>query len=262
MNTSAGGASAKHSGFSAHAVHKNSAAASATALQAWRSVSRPEGSSRARVRGFFASSSRSAMRLNPSATKRAQVKASTTNPRVRHVTATSRNATSRPSSANGSANTVCGSLTKLTYRTRSDSPRKVCPSKARPPPASELNPQLLPHRINPPLGVRIHDDSIRPLAREALLFPFAGRVDPHLGPERECPARVIEHVDRPHGEAHVALGVDVVQGHPPRLLRVPYVHVLVEHDDHLGQRHQPLAPQSVHHLVGLARILLVDAHEH
>src|SRR5205823_3088566 len=137
------------------------------------------------------------------------------------------------------------------------SPPKVCPSRSTPPPPSpappppppppEPHPQLLPPRLHPPLGVRIHDDSIRPLAREALFLPFAGRVDPHLGPERECPARVIEHVDRPHGEAHVALGVDVVQRHPPRLLRVPHVHIPVEHDDHLGQRHQPLAPQSVHH---------------
>src|SRR5256885_5694486 len=181
MNTTAGGASAKHNGFRAHAVQRNSAAASPTALQAWRSVRRPEGSSRARVRGFFASSSRSAMRLNPSATNRAQVKASTTRPRVRHVTATSRDATSRPSSANGSVNTVCGSLTKLTYRTRSDSPRNVCPSNVRPPPASELNPQLLPHGIDSLSRLRVHHDPVEPLPREALFLPFASRVDPHLG---------------------------------------------------------------------------------
>src|SRR2546421_8241247 len=108
------------------------------------------------------------------------------------------------------------------------SPPKVCPSRstppatspafARPPAPSELNPQLLPHRIDAPLGLRVHHDSIRPLAREAFLFPFAGRVDPHLGPERESPARVIKHVDRPQAEAHVAVGADVVQRHPPRLL--------------------------------------------
>src|SRR5437762_6692082 len=203
MNTSAGGASAKHSGFSAHAVQRNSAAASATALQACRSVRRPEGSSRSRVRGFFASSSRSAMRLNPSATNRAQVKARTTRPRVRHVTATSRDAMSRPSSANGSANTVCGSLTKLTYRSRSDSPRNVWPSRARPsppstalhrpPPASELNPQLLPHGVDSRSRRRVHHDPVRPLAREAFLLPLARRVDPHFRPEREAPARSEEH---------------------------------------------------------------------
>ncbi len=114
MNTRASEASAKHSGFSAHAVARNTTAATTTATHACRSVSRPDGSSRARVRGFRASSSRSAMRLNPRATNRAQVKASTTSPSVRHVSAVSRDATTNPSSANGSANTVCGSLTKLT----------------------------------------------------------------------------------------------------------------------------------------------------
>src|SRR5207248_10892128 len=205
MNTSAGGASAKHSGFSAHAVQRNSAAASATALQACRSVRRPEGSSRPRVRGLRASSSRSAMRLNPSATNRAQVKARTTRPRVPHVTATSRDATSRPSSANGSANTVCGSLTKFAYRTSRLSPPKVCPSRSspppsstalhRPPPPSELNPQLLPHHVDPPLGLRIHHDPVRPLPREPLFLPFARRVDSHLGAVREAAARMVQHVD-------------------------------------------------------------------
>src|SRR5438874_10676897 len=206
MNPSAGGASAKHSGLGATAVQRNSAAARATAIQAWRSVSRPDGSLRPRVRGFFASSSRSAIRLNASATNRAQVNASTTRPSTRHVSAVSRDATSTPSRANGRANTVCGSLTKLTYRTRSDSPRNVCPSRARPsppstalhrpPPASELNPQILPHRVHAPLRLRIHHDPIRPLAREAFFLPLARRVDPHLRAEREPPAGVIQHVYR------------------------------------------------------------------
>src|SRR5207302_5837358 len=255
MNTSAGGASAKHSGFSAHAAQRNSAAASATALQACRSVRRPEGSSRARVRGLRASSSRSAMRLNPSATNRAAVKASTTRPSVRQVSVVSRDATSNPSSANGRANTVCASLTKLTKRMRRLSPPNVCPSRT-----SELNPQLLPHRVHAPLGLDVHHDPVRPVAREAFFLPLARRVDPHFRPEGEPPTRVIEHVDRARGEAYVALGVDMVQRDPPRLMRILYVHVLVEHDDHLGQRHQPLAPQAVHHLVRLPGVLLVDAH--
>src|SRR5437899_9867388 len=254
MNTRARGASAKHSGFSARAVQRNSAAARATATQACPSVSRPDGSSRARVRGFLASRARSAMRLNPSATKRAHVNASTTSPSTRHDIGYSRDPTSTPSSANGRANTVCGSLTKLAYRTSRLSPASVWPS--------ELNPQLLPHRIHFLLRLRVHHDPVGPLAREALLFPLARGVDPHLRAERERPARVVEHVDRPQREPHVALGIDVVQRHPPRFLRIPHVHVSIEHHDALGERHEPLAPQAVHHLVRLAGILLVDAHEH
>src|ERR1043166_905553 len=121
------------------------------------------------------------------------------------------------------------------------SPPKGCPSRSTPPPPppplpppaapSELNPQLLPHRVPPPLGLGVHHDPARPLTHEAFFFPLARRVDPHLRAEGEAPARMIQHIDRPHGEAHVALGVDVVQRHPPRLLRILHVHVLVEHDD-------------------------------
>src|SRR3989442_8389481 len=107
-------------------------------------------------------------------------------------------------------------------------------------PVPSVNPQLLPHRVDSFLGRLVHHDLVRPLARETLLFPFARRVDSHLGAEREPAARVVQHVDRPHREPHVALGVDVVQRHPPRLLGVAHVHVLVEHHDHLGERHQPL----------------------
>src|SRR2546427_659507 len=55
MNTRASGASAKHSGFSAHAVERNTTAATTTATHAGRSVTRPDRSSRAPVRGFLAS---------------------------------------------------------------------------------------------------------------------------------------------------------------------------------------------------------------
>src|SRR6266496_4676864 len=265
MNTRASGASAKHSGFSAHAVARNTTAATTTATQACRSVSRPDGSSRAWVRGFRASSSRSAMRLNPSATNRAQVKASTTRPTVRHVSAVSRDATTTPNRANGRAKTVCGNLTKFAYRTRRPSPARVWPSRPTVRPSvspSELTPELLPHRVYLLLRPLVHHDPVRPLAREALFLPLARRVDPHLGAEGEAAARMVEHVDRPHGEPHVALRVDVVQRHPPRLLGIAHVDVLVQHDDHLGERHEPLPPQPVHHFVGLPGILFVDAHEH
>src|SRR6266545_6337064 len=221
------------------------------------SVNRPVGSSRVRVRGFRASSARSAIRLNPIATKRAAVNASTTSATMRHVTGWRYDATITPSSANGRANRVWGSLTKLTYRTSNESPENVWPSRR-----SELNAELLPHRIDASLRLLVHHDLVRPLAREAFFLPFARRVDPHLRAEREAAARVVEHVDRPHREAHVALGIDVVQRDPPGLLGIAHVDVLVQHHDHLGERHQPLPPQPVHHLVRLAGILLVDAHEH
>ena len=63
-------------------------------------------------------------------------------------------------------------------------------------------------------------------------------------------------------ESRVALRIDVVERHPPRFLRVAHVHPMVDDDEHLGQRHQPLAPQRVHHLVRLPRILLLDRDEH
>src|ERR1051326_9315675 len=81
------------------------------------------------------------------------------------------------------------------------SPPKVCPSRSKPPPTSralprpaapsELNPQLLPHRVHAPLGLGVQHDSVRPLTHEAFFFPFARGVDPHLGAEGEAPARVI-----------------------------------------------------------------------
>src|SRR6266545_5002825 len=191
MKTSATGASAKQSGFSAHAAQRNSAAATSTATQACASVSRPDGSSRACVRGFLASSSRSAIRLNPSATKRPAVNASTTSPRVCQVTGYAYDAATTPRSANGSAKMVWGSLTKFAYRTRRLSPANVCPSRA-----SELNAEVLPHGIDLLSRFLVHHDPVRPLAREPLFLPLARGVDPHLRAEREAAARVVEHVDR------------------------------------------------------------------
>src|SRR2546422_306151 len=248
MNTNATGASARQSGFSAHAVPRNSPAATRTAAHACASVSRPDGSSRARVRGFFASRSRSAIRLKPSATQRAHVNASTTSASSRHVTGCSQDATSKPSSANGSANRVWGSLTKLTYRTRRLPPAKVWPSRR----TSELDAKLPPHRVHLLLRLWIHHDPVRPLAREPFFLPFASGVDAHLRAEGEGAAGVVEHVDRPQGEPHVALGVDVVERHPPRLPRVLNVHILIEHDDRSEEHTSEL--QSRLHLV--CRLLL------
>ena len=62
--------------------------------------------------------SRSTMRLNPIAAKRAAVNATTTHPMSGHVTGASYDAITTPTSANGSANTVCGSLTKFAHFTK------------------------------------------------------------------------------------------------------------------------------------------------
>src|SRR2546425_2774537 len=51
--------------------------------------------------------------------------------------------------------------------------------------------------------------------------------------EREATARVVEHVDRAHRKPHVALGVDVVQRHPPRLLGI--AHVDVRSEEHTSE---------------------------
>src|SRR5436853_7887304 len=137
-----------------------------------------------------------------------------------------RDATNRPSSANGKANTVCGSFTKFTYRTSRLSPASVCPSRStapppstalpRPPPLSELNPQLPPHGIDFLSRGLVHHDLVRPLPREPLFRPFQCGVVPHLRAEGVRGALVVEHVDRPHRESHVALGFDLDQRHPAR----------------------------------------------
>ena len=96
------------------ATATKSAAATTIEIQACAIVSAPRGSSRFRVRGFRASNRRSATRLNPIAAQRAAENARTTSTTVRSVTGATREAASTPSSAKGSAKSVCGSLTKLT----------------------------------------------------------------------------------------------------------------------------------------------------
>src|SRR4051794_24241292 len=71
--------------------------------------------------------------------------------------------------------------------------------------------QLPPDAVNGRARRLVHLDHLRPVAGEPFLGPFACRVDPHLRAVRECPARVIEDVDRAHREPRIALGVDVVE---------------------------------------------------
>src|SRR5215203_6489290 len=122
--------------------------------------------------------------------------------------------------------------------------------------------QLAPHPINRGARGVVHLDHLRPVPGEPFLRPFPRRVDAHLRAVRERATRVIEDVDGSHGEPRVALGINVVERHPPRLLRVAYVHFLVDDHEHLGERHEPLPPHGVHHLVRLPGILLVDRYEH
>src|SRR5690242_13689260 len=129
IQPSASGLSSKQIGFNSDAEAMNTAAARSTDIQAWVSVSLAWGSSRFWVRGLRASYSRSAIRLNPIAAHRAEEKAITTRRTVRVETDSTLDAASTPSSANGSANKVCGSLTKLTYRVNSESPENVWASR-------------------------------------------------------------------------------------------------------------------------------------
>ncbi len=74
----------------------------------------PAGISRFAVRGFSASISRSAIRLKPIAANRAAVNATVTQPTCTQRTGAIALASTTPTNANGSANSVCGSFTKFT----------------------------------------------------------------------------------------------------------------------------------------------------
>src|SRR5260221_2677963 len=69
-----------------------------------------------------------------------------------------------------------------------NTPSQNAPIRSVPCP-SELNAQVLPHRVHLALGRRVHHDLVGPLAREALFLPLARRVDPHLRAVREPAAR-------------------------------------------------------------------------
>ena len=73
---------------------------------------------------------------------------------------------------------------------------------------------------------------------------------------------MIEVIHRPEREAHIALGVDVVERIPPGFLRVAHIDEVIDDDDHFCQAHEAGAPEPVHHLEGVTGILLPDADEH
>ena len=69
---------------------------------------------------------------------------------------------------------------------------------------------------------------------------------------------MVEHVVRPVGDHDVALGIDVVEHAPRDLGDVVHVDVLVDDEDALGEHELPHAPQRVHDLAPVQRVLLVD----
>src|SRR6267378_2555063 len=93
-------------------------------------------------------------------------------------------------------------------------------SRSNFPSPSEVNSQILPDLIDPLLCHWVHNDLVRPIARESFFLPLPRRVDAHFRAVGEASAGVIEHVDRPHGKAHVALGIDMIECDPPRFLGV------------------------------------------
>src|SRR6266545_6048820 len=64
--------------------------------------------------------------------------------------------------------------------------------------SAKIDPQILPHRVDTSLDLRIHHDLVRPIAREAFFLPLPRRVDAHLRAVGEPAAGVVEHVDRSH----------------------------------------------------------------
>ncbi len=73
---------------------------------------------------------------------------------------------------------------------------------------------------------------------------------------------MIQRLHRPQDELDISLGVDVVQHLPGDLREVPDVHVPIHHHDHLGEHGLSRPPDGVHHLPGMARVLLIDGHDH
>jgi hypothetical protein len=76
-----------------------------------------------------------------------------------------------------------------------------------------------------------------------------------------CPgAGVVENVHRAVHDFAVALRVAIAEEVEEHVLFVVHVHVLVDHDDELGEAHLPGAPDGVHHAAGLVGVFLADFH--
>src|SRR5262249_34961981 len=69
-------------------------------------------------------------------------------------------------------------------------------------------PQLPEQALDTPLHVRVVPADLHPLARVAFFGQLARGVDRHLAAETHSTARVVQLVNRPIGEKHIALGID------------------------------------------------------
>src|SRR5439155_6033615 len=85
-----------------------------------------------------------------------------------------------------------------------------------------------------------------------------GGVDAQLAPEAVADGRVIEIVRRPVHDEKVARRIDIARGPPGHFREVVDVDVLGDHDDVLGQHHEPEPPERVHDLARLPGIALPD----
>src|SRR5690606_23351257 len=244
-HASATGASTPHSGLSCHAAKMNTAAATSTATHASRTDMRPLGSSRSRVRGFSASCSRSTMRLNPIAVKRAAVNAMTIHSAARTLSppGCSYVASSAPTPANGSANSVCGSLTKLAYFASRESPAKVWPSL----PGAGAGARVIPGPSHPLRDEDFLAQHVHHLHSHGRLAPSPARATsrstglvgrPHAPPPSPSPtpwpASPVQPQPRPqlvHLALHRLVHLDQVRPWPGESLLRPLARAV---DAHLG----------------------------
>ena len=107
------------------------------------------------------------------------------------------------------------------------------------------------------LDLSRHLDLLRPRPR-VLLGQLVRRVDAELAAVELPPGRVVEVVERPFGDEHVALRIDVRRHAEEHVLVVVDVHVLVDDDDRLREREHPQAPERVHYLLRVAGERLAD----
>src|SRR5262245_30979757 len=77
--------------------------------------------------------------------------------------------------------------------------------------------QLLPDRIDVPLGVLVHDNALGPFALVAFAFPFSRGIDPHLGAVSHERRGMVEHVHGAFDKDQIALGVNMIADNPRNL---------------------------------------------
>ena len=73
---------------------------------------------------------------------------------------------------------------------------------------------------------------------------------------------MVQRVNRPHGELHVAFGIDIVQGAPRHFADVLYVHIFIDHDNHFGKHGLTQAPDRIYYFARVAWVALADRHQH